>query len=286
MQLLTFGIAIPAYKNCDHLRRCLNSIFRVAPHAFKQITVCDDSGEGSVAKKLNSEFPDVRWIIHPINQGFGKSANDAVKANDCDIVILLNDDVELINNPVPFLQTAFVSPDLFAVTFKSLDETGVFREGAKRLVWPMGFPRILHNEADQLPAVQGIIPSSYAVGGHAAYRKDHFLQLNGFDALYDPFYWEDVDLCLRAHNHGWKTIYLPDCTVKHETHGAIRSHHQDTYIRQITLRNRILFAQRHRPPQLALLYAIGFAFRMFKSFFSNDHLFLKAWQLANAHKNK
>ena len=105
----------------------------------------DDSGDGQVVRKLESEFPAVRWIAHSENLGFGSSANEAILASSADIVILLNDDVQLLNNPCSILESCFEDSSLFAVTFRSENLEGRFREGAKRLVWKSGFPKILHN---------------------------------------------------------------------------------------------------------------------------------------------
>jgi GT2 family glycosyltransferase len=126
-----------------------------------------------------------------------------------------------------------------------VDEHRNFREGAKRLVWRTGWPRVLHNERDQRSVVERIYPSSYAVGGLAAFDREKFAELGGFDPLFEPFYWEDVDLSLRAAERGWHCAYLPECVVRHAGHSGIRSTHDQEYIREITMRNRLLFAWRH-----------------------------------------
>jgi GT2 family glycosyltransferase len=173
-----------------------------------------------------------------------------------DLVVLLNDDAELLGDPADAVRGAFADPALFAVTFRALRADGSLREGAKRLAWPFGFPRILHNPADQRPARAGRTPSDYAVGGHAAFHRARFAALGGFDPLFEPFYWEDVDLAQRAAVRGWSTIYLEECVVRHAGESAIRSAHDAARIAEITRRNRLLFAWRHAPasarPALAM----------------------------------
>jgi GT2 family glycosyltransferase len=272
---LSIGVAIPAYNNPDSLRSCLQSVVQFLPDAV--IVVVDDSGNGQIAQALRSEFPAVVWKIHEQNAGFGRSATDGIFNCPADIVILLNDDVELLTDPSPALRAAFTDPALFAATFRSQTAAGLFREGAKRLVWPMGFPRILHNERDQRSDRNGSLPSAYAVGGHAAYRRAQFLDLGGFDPLFDPFYWEDVDLSVRAARHGWRTIYLPTCEVRHADHGAIRSSFDAARIREITLRNRLLFAWRHMPVLLRPLHVLAVGFELLASALSRERVFLHAY---------
>lgn len=242
---MTIGVSIPAYSNAGSLRRCLRSVSEFVPEAIANVVVVDDSGTGQIAAALQDDFPRAQWIVHSKNKSFGPSATEAVAANPSDVVILLNDDVAFLSSPAALLCRAFQDERLFAVTFRSLDEHGGFREGAKRLVWRFGYPRILHNEQDQLALADGIWSTSYAVGGHAAFHRAKFLELGGLDPLYEPFYWEDVDLSVRAAKRGWHCIYSQVCVVRHAGQSAIRFLHDADYIRLVTQRNRILFARRH-----------------------------------------
>jgi GT2 family glycosyltransferase len=277
---MTIGAAVPAYQNSANLRRCLVSLAQVSPALLERTVVVDDSDDGRVAEALKSEFANVHWIVHDRNRGFGPSANEAVSACPAEIVMLLNDDVTLLTDPSAILRTLFRRQDLFAVTFQSRHADGSFREGAKRLVWPMGLPRILHNPKDQVPVKDGLQLSSYAVGGHAAYRKEMFTSLGGFDPLFEPFYWEDVDLCKRAQANGWQTVFSPDCIVMHDDRGAIRSTFDQDRIGEIVLRNRLLFARRHGPTYLWPLRALTLTYRLALSALSHDRMFLKAYRLA------
>ena len=277
---LTIGAAIPAYQNAGNLRQCLTSIREIAPAVFQRTVVVDDSGDGRLAHELQPEFPSIVWSVHERNMGFGASATEAVLSCRADIVTLLNDDVQLLNDPSAHLAAAFADPNLFAVTFQSRREDGSFREGAKRLIWPMGFPRILHNERDQCAPANGVYPSSYAVGGHAAFHLEKFRALSGFDSLFEPFYWEDVNLSLRARAQGWSITYCPDCVVMHGDGGAIRSSQTTARIREITLRNRLLFAWRHSPAHLRPLYFMSLAYHLLSSSLSADRTFLHAYKAA------
>jgi GT2 family glycosyltransferase len=270
---LTFGMAVPVYKNVEALRRCLLSVSRASMPLAENCVVVDDSGRGDVWRVLQREFSRVHWVVHEQNAGFGRSATEAVASCEADVVVLLNDDIEMITDPLPHLERAFADDSLFAATFKSLQEDGTFREGATRLTWPLGFPRVLHNERDQRKALGGVLPSDYAVGGHAAFHKRRFLELHGFDALFDPFYWEDVDLCVRARQRGWHTIYLPDCVVTHGSFGTIHDLHKEAYIREITLRNRLLFAWRHCPRVLRPFLALSIHYQMMVARLSGHTIF-------------
>lgn len=247
---VTIGLAIPAYRNVSGLGRALAAVHAHAPSLLERAVVVDDSGDGRVAAALSSTYPGVSWRVHGANRGFGPSATEALLECPADVVVLLNDDVELLVDPTSVLTDEFVDPALFAITFRSVDAAGNFREGAKRLTWPMGLPRILHNERDQRRPRGGQRGSDYAVGGHAAFRREVVAELGGFDPLFEPFYWEDVDLSLRARARGRAVRYRPDVVVRHAGESAIRAHHEAGRIRCVTLRNRFLIARRHGAPAL------------------------------------
>jgi GT2 family glycosyltransferase len=274
------GVGIPTYRNPENLRRCLNSIAVISPALAVCIVVVDDSGDGSAAAQLAGEFPQVIWIVHEQNLGFGASANECVLACPADVVIMLNDDVEFLTDPIPHLQKAFSDESVFAATFQSVLKDKRFREGAKRLVWRMGFPRILHNPEDQMPPVKGFAPSAYAVGGHAAFRKQPFMALGGFDPLFAPFYWEDADLGERARREGWRIVYLPECQVMHDGTSAIRSRHDAAYLNDITQRNRLLFAWRHARGLRHMLYSISLAYHFLLSFLNPHNRFRTVYRAA------
>lgn len=53
-------------------------------------------------------------------------------------------------------------------------------------------------------------------GGASAVNRKLFLELEGFDPLFLPAYWEDVDLSLRAWQRGWKILFEPKAICFHE----------------------------------------------------------------------
>lgn len=269
----TVGLAVPAYRNVEGLDSCLRAVEAVSPGLLRNAVIVDDSGDGRLAAALGARHPGVRWIVHAENRGFGPSATEAVVTNTSDLVVLLNDDVELLTDPVPHVVEAFSRGDLFAATFQSLDGRGRFREGAKRLKWRLGLPRILHNERDQRPAVGGRHPSDYAVGGHACFHRARFAELGGFDPLFEPFYWEDVDLSVRARARSWVTSYLPECRVRHAGESAIRSGNEKAAIGRVVMRNRLLFGLRHRPGAMRPVYGLAVAGRLLGSILSRDDTF-------------
>jgi len=278
-----YGIAIPNYNGCNVLEVCLQSIEKwLGSHPdLGEVVVVDDGSTDETRAKLPARFPFVRWIWQEENRGFCHAANRAVAECRAPIAILLNNDIEVTGDIISPLRKYFEDDQTFAVTFRSFQNDGqTFREGAKRLVWRQGFPVVFHAERHQPEAVGGRILSAYAVGGHAAFRRDMFCALGGFDSLFHPFYWEDVDLGMRARERGWEIYYEPDCRVIHHFGGTIQSSFSASEVAAIKARNRLLFAWRHGRGLVAATHYLFLSGRILTSWAVGDWAFYRGLKLA------
>jgi GT2 family glycosyltransferase len=79
-------------------------------------------------------------------------------------------------------------------------------------------------------------------GGSCAIRKKCFEKIGEFDNLYDPFYWEDIDLSYRARKSGYKIKFNPESVVEHRhEEGSIKKHYNYEKIKFIAYRNQFIF---------------------------------------------
>ena len=282
------GIAIPTFNGCGKLESCLASIEKhLGNHrALGDVLVVDDASTDDTRAKLPERFPFVRWIWQENNQGFASTATQAVTECRAPIILLLNNDIEIISDILSPLDNFFTDSNTFAVTFRSFQNDGkTFREGAKQLIWKQGFPVVRHAERHQPSPVEGRIPSSYAVGGHAAFRRSMFSDLGGFDKLFEPFYWEDVDLCVRAADRGWRIYFEPECRVVHHTGGAIQTNFAAAKIGATKACNRLLFAWRHARGINRYLHFLFLIFRLLTSWLAADWAFYRGLKEALRRRN-
>ena len=97
-----------------------------------------------------------------------------------------------------------------------------------------------------LPAVR---PALAVTGSALLVRRDVFEPLGGWDELYG-WYYEDVDLCLRARAAGWSVAVVPAAVVHHALSATAR-HDQGLRLYH-TFRNRLLLVVVHWPLGLLL----------------------------------
>lgn len=201
-----------------------------------EIIVVDDRSTDSSPDFIRARFPTVRLVEPDRNLGFQGASNLGFAAARHAVVLALNNDILLDAASLPRLFAPFESPDVFAVSPRVLlwDRT-TYLAGRRRACWRRGHMRLVDEDA---PAAA---PTLFATGGAAAFRRDLFLALGGFDPLYHPLYWEDIDLCWRAWRRGLRVLYEPGAVIFHKHRATIERQYGGDEIRTITARNAYLF---------------------------------------------
>lgn len=225
------SIVIPVYKKTELFLKNLkhNLSFMNAC----EIIVVNDDPQKSIKEHLVN-LPII-LIENKKNLGFGGTVNVGVKKTSSKLVMLLNSDVLLDNDS---FKTAFQHfkkiKDLFAVSFAQKEKDGSI-VGKNIVFWKNGF--IQHRSA--LNRNLGI--NAWAEGGACIFDKEKFNQLGGFDEIYSPFYWEDIDLSYRAWKSGYEVLFDPKIVVEHFHESTISSYFTPKMIKTVAYRNQLLF---------------------------------------------
>ena len=246
---MKFSIIIPNWNGQKLLEKNLPAV--LATGANEVIVVDNGSTDGSVEYLRNLEqkrFRSIektkefskslnvynsialRVIFNKQNLGFAKAVNQGVKEAKNEIVVLLNNDVVPEKDFLKPLEEDFKDLKVFAV---SLGETGWSWARGR---WIKGFVEHESGPRTKTPHI-----SFWASGGSGAFRKDLWEKLGGFDEIFRPFYWEDIDLSYRAWKRGYKIIWDPRSVVYHQHEGTIGVHFPQKYIDFISQRNQLLF---------------------------------------------
>ncbi len=243
---MAFDILIPNYNGASLLEEYLPSVLDAVSYASTpcDIFVVDDGSTDLSADLLQNRFPEVRVLKNDRNMGFAKSVNRGMAACKHGIVVLLNNDVRIEKDFIGPLVKHFENEKVFAAVGKGLiHQDGVLKnESITKLEFKNGFlnlvqPGLLHPEK----TYDEVCTVTHACGGFSAFDREKFLTLGGFDDLYYPFYWEDVDLCYRAWKRGWWVLYEPKSIAYHRSHATINKTHNKDYVDMLHVRNRLLF---------------------------------------------
>ncbi|MBU2592456.1 MAG: glycosyltransferase family 2 protein [Patescibacteria group bacterium] len=232
MRNIFVSVIIPTWNAEKLLKRNLPLILSALPKPAEVIIIENGSTDHSAdyLKALSVKDSRIRPIFKSRNLGFIKGCNLGARVAKGEFLVLLNNDV------VPqkgFLEPAlrhFKNPEIFAVSFNE----GQF--GWAKLWWRGGF---IHHGVGGKGKKAHI--SGWASGGSAVFRRSIWHRLGGFDEVYQPFYWEDVDLGYRAWKGGWKIVWEPKSLVEHR-HESTISRLDKNFVDLVKERNQLIFA--------------------------------------------
>lgn len=183
-----------------------------------------------------SEDERIGVLVLARNVGVPAGRDAGVRETAAPIAAFLDDDALAPNRAGERIRAAFEDdPRLGAVALRIVDEAG---RTARRHV-----PRAGGRGAER--------PGDVALflGGACAFRRDAYLDAGGY--FTDLFYGhEEVELCWRLVDRGWRIRYLADVEVFHPRTEISR--HADGW--ELTGRNRVWIARRTLPWPVALVH--------------------------------
>jgi len=258
------SVVIPSWNGRHLLEKFLPSVvtaaaaFEAACRQPTEVLIADDASTDDTIPWLAARFPQVRFEVSERQQGFAATANCGVEAARYGWVYLVNNDVALEPGTLPPLVAHFSAPEVFAVASQVYDyDTGRLSGAGQLGEFRRGFLRIHRRYFVPPPAAQQPpYLTIFASGGAALFDREKSLALGGFDEMFTPFGWEDVELSLRAWKRGWRVHYEPRSVVWHQFASTISKRFSRRQVRAIYERNRLLTHWIHLDaPTLVLSHA-------------------------------
>jgi len=236
-------ILVLNYNGRALLQECLPSVVEAArrsPVPCGVVVVDNDSADDSLPW-LAAEHPDVRVVSLP-NRGLA-SFNDALRAMDDPVVLLLNNDVKLAPDSVAPLLRAFAEHDdaLFSApqcwTFDGRTYEGMRTRVRTRFGLVQGMCRV--------PGHEGHVDRAdltAAAGPVLAVHRERFLALGGYDPIFHPGRIEDLDLGFRGWMAGFRGYYVPESTAYHKGFATFAPELGESRCDGLAIRNTLIFA--------------------------------------------
>jgi len=230
------SIIIPVYKNYEMFFKFLEINKKYFDGC--EVIVMNDYPEENISKQVKLIYTETIVINNKQNHGFAGNVNRGILNSTRDYVFLMNSDVVLKDNSyLNSLKHFKLDKDLFAVGFSQIEKDGK-TVGANRAYFQNG----LINHSHQLvTSHQSLITNFWAEGGSSIFNKKLFIELGLLDELYNPFYWEDIDLSYRAWKAGYKVLYYPNVKVEHHHESTIGKYFDKSKILRIAFRNQLIF---------------------------------------------
>jgi GT2 family glycosyltransferase len=266
------SILIVSFNTRDVLRECLESVKLSSRNlAVETIMVDNCSRDGSVAM-VREEFPWVRVIESPENLGFGRANNLAFEAARGQYIVLLNSDAFLQSNTLCLsLEKMKADPSVGLASGRLVGRDGELQPSARMFPSPIRQLLVISGLADRYPRSRffGQADRTWAdpmqaaevdwVPGAYSIIPARILHEHGF---FDPrffLYYEEVDLCLRIQNAGFKIMYWPEICIVHvggESSRQVTSLEMSKTGAQLVLwrmRSTLLYYRKHKGSMAAVV---------------------------------
>jgi GT2 family glycosyltransferase len=227
----TVTIIIPTTGNLAVLRPCVESLLAKTRYPAYRLLMIDNSRgrrpEGIAF--LRARGLQVLERNEPFN--WAKLNNDAARASTGDVLLFLNDDIEVVDEAWLDELVALVCRDEVGTVGALLQyPDGRIQHGGIFLVDHGGGARHylagLHPTAPVYENLHMVTREvSASTGACLAIRRELFERLGGFDADL-AIVGNDVDLCLRVEQAGYRNVWTPRCRLIHhesDSRAEIRS---------------------------------------------------------------
>ncbi len=275
---MNLSIIIPNFNGEQLLKNNLPKVLDAASEydeGKSEIIISDDGSSDKSVEiieyfiKKNNTKTEIRLIKSNKNQGFSSNVNSAVSLAKNEIIILLNSDVSPHINFIKPLVKHFSDPNVFAVGCmdESIEKGKVVPRGRGVGKWKRGV--LVHSKGTLNKNT-----TLWVSGGSSAFRKSIWDKLLGLDPLFNPFYWEDIDISYRAQKSGHKVVFEKDAIVRHEHEkGVIRMNYSDTKIKKISYRNQFIFIWKNADLRTLVFHILWLPYHFLKNLLRLDGAF-------------
>lgn len=195
------------------------------------VFVADNASTDNSVDFVKNNFPNVKIIINATNGGYAKGYNDALKQIDAEYFVLINSDIEVTEGWLsPIIDLMDSDKKIAACQPKLLDynkrNTFEYAGASGGFIDNLGYPFCRGRIFDDLEVDNGqyndAVEVFWATGACLFARAEHFNEIGGLDEDFFA-HQEEIDLCWRLKNKGYKIMVQPKSIVFHVGGGTLNS---------------------------------------------------------------
>ncbi len=221
------AVVILNWNGKTFLEKFLPTVLKYSTSA--KIIVADNRSTDDSVAFLTANFPEVTVIVNPTNDGFAKGYNLALKQVKAQYYVLLNSDVEVTENWIePIIQVMDSDLEIAACQPKILDfnqkSKFEYAGAAGGFMDKYGYPfcrgRLFNVLEEDKGQYDNLMEVFWATGACMFVRAEAFWKVGGFDNDYFA-HMEEIDVCWRMKNIGYKIFVNPKSVVYHVGGGTL-----------------------------------------------------------------
>ncbi|MBP5536452.1 MAG: glycosyltransferase family 2 protein [Bacteroidales bacterium] len=251
---MTIAVIILNWNGRHMLERFLPSVTRHTT-GDARVIIADNGSTDDSLEFLAAKYPQLQVIAFDRNYGFAEGYNKAIAQVEADYYVLLNDDVEVSEGWWQAVVAQMEADPSVAIAQPKLlmydqRDTFEYAGGAGGFIDKYGYPfcrgRIfstLEQDHGQYDDAREIF---WASGAAMFVKSEAWKALGGLDGDFFA-HMEEIDLCWRAKNAGYKVVYCPAATVYHVGGGTLPK--SSPFKTQLNFRNNRAMLYKNLPSQ-------------------------------------
>jgi GT2 family glycosyltransferase len=212
------GVIILHFGRWKLTQECLESLEKLRSKNFiLKVVVVDNSNDLLVQDKLQKFKIVTKTLITEENLGFAGGNNLGIKQCqkwDCDYYLFLNNDTivrpDFLEN---LLSTPCPNPSIRGPVIEHKVKDRAYYDYGGIINWRKGQP--YHVNKQSYSTKNEYISRDFVSGCCMLIPKEIVSQIGGFNQSYF-LYLEDVELCLRAKQHGFSSYLIPSSKIFHK----------------------------------------------------------------------
>lgn len=222
------AVAVLNWNGASLLQQFLPSVLKYS-ESIANVYVIDNASDDDSLEILENEFPTVKTITINHNLGYAGGYNAGIKKIEEEFIVLLNSDVEVAPNWLQILKKRFDEDEkLGAIQPKIKDynnkDSFEYAGAAGGFVDKLGYPfcrgRLFYKLEEDHGQYEDFREVFWATGACLMVRKSVFAEVKGLNEKLFA-HMEEIDLCWRMHNHGYKVACDPKSIVYHLGGGTL-----------------------------------------------------------------
>ncbi len=223
------AVVILNWNGKHYLEKFVPVLIKNTPNTNTKLYVADNGSSDDSVAFLKKNFPEINLILFDVNYGFTGGYNKALKQIEAEYYVLLNSDIEVTPNwTEPLVDILDNDKNVAAVApkIKSYHDKNSFEYAgaAGGFIDKYGYPfcrgRVFSSVEKDEGQFEKMEEIFWASGACLVIRADLYNDSGGLDEDFFA-HMEEIDLCWRLKNKGYKILYTNKSEVFHVGGGAL-----------------------------------------------------------------
>ncbi len=223
------AVVILGWNGKKYLEQFLPSVVKHTSAKLCEIIVADNCSNDNSVDFVRKNFSQIRIIQNARNGGFAGGYNEALKQVNAEYFVLLNQDIEVTENWVERVIAEIERDNLIVAAQPKLrafhqrehfEYAGACGGYLDKYGYAFCRGRIFNTVEKDKGQYDDVTDVFWATGACLFIRSDVFWKMGGFDEDFFA-HQEEIDLCWRIKNSGYRVICVPSSVVYHVGGGSL-----------------------------------------------------------------